>query len=340
MTTKEKPNPQSFDIRQRSLNLALAAVNLYLALIPLYLVLKVIVGDRFWPVSVAGYVLHWLLLPSFILLPLFIWKKRWLRAVILGGNVITFMWLFGALFLPNPSAPINSHSIVVMTYNAPWHVVSLEDFSNVLRSSEADIIALQELSFDQAALIEDQFSDLYPYQALHGDHGPSGMGILSKYPIVNEELFNLQSDNVTHLRVTLFIDIPGKKPVNIEIINTHLPPPNLKKGVDNRVSQEIIMLVEKLPDGKAGILLGDFNQADQNDNYKILANAGLKDAFREAGWGFGGTWPGSGLGFIKNLIRIDFIWHTDHFQAVRSWVGAGAGSDHSSLFTELVLLNN
>ena len=86
--------------------------------------------------------------------------------------------------------------------------------------------------------------------------------------------------------------------------------------------------------------MGDFNQTDQNNNYKILVDADLKDAFREAGWGFGGTWPASGLGMIRNLIRIDFIWHTDHFQAIRAWVGDGAGSDHSSLFAELVLLDN
>ena len=340
MTEMDRSNQQSININKRIGNLGLAAVNLYLTLIPLYWVLKVIVGDKFWPVAVVSFFLHWLLLPSFILLPFFIWKKRWIPVAVLASNVIFFLWLFGTLFFPNPSSSKKSHSIVIMTHNAPWHVVALEDFSNMLLSSEADIIALQELGFDQIELLEDQFSDLYPYQALHGDYGPRGMGILSKYPIVDEELLNLQSIIFTHQRVIISVDIPGEKPVNIEIINAHLPPPNLIQGIHPMVTQELYLLVENIPNEIPGILLGDFNQTDQNDNYKILVEAGLKDAYRNAGWGFGGTWPASGLGVIRNLIRIDFIWHTEYFQAFRSWVGPSGGSDHASLYAELVLVDN
>ncbi|NJO84853.1 MAG: hypothetical protein HC828_20205, partial [Blastochloris sp.] len=38
------------------------------------------------------------------------------------------------------------------------------------------------------------------------------------------------------------------------------------------------------------VVMGDFNMSDREPGYKLLTGS-LRDAFREAGWGFGFTFP-------------------------------------------------
>lgn len=77
------------------------------------------------------------------------------------------------------------------------------------------------------------------------------------------------------------------------------------------------------------ILAGDFNTVA--DSPLIRSNLGpLKSAFTEAGWGYGnskftGKWG----------ARIDHVFHSDSWRAVRCWVGPDLGSDHRPLIAEL-----
>jgi endonuclease/exonuclease/phosphatase (EEP) superfamily protein YafD len=89
------------------------------------------------------------------------------------------------------------------------------------------------------------------------------------------------------------------------------------------------------------IVAGDFNTSDQAVIYGELAGY-MRDSFREAGWGLGGSWPVSqsrGLpAFIPPLVRIDYIWHSDHFRAVEALQGPPRGSDHLPLLVTLDVL--
>jgi len=93
---------------------------------------------------------------------------------------------------------------------------------------------------------------------------------------------------------------------------------------------------------------GDSNTTDQNDAYRMLTTA-WADSFREAGRGFGHTYPGSDFSGSKRfqfgdvslpqwLIRIDFVWHSPHWQAINAQVGPWDGySDHRPMIAQLVL---
>ena len=314
--------------------LLLAVPDTYAALLVLYLLLRVLSGDRLWPVALLSTFLHWALLPSFVLLPAMIWARRWPTAAMLGMNVVLFLGLFGGLFLPPAPGPADSYDLTVMTCNLENDSTEPDALVAALRSLEADVVALQELTVEQAAAIERDLQESYPYQALYGA-GIPGKGLLSRYPILEETLFYLQAQRLPYLRATLAVE-GAVTPVTVIVAQP--PPPHLV-GASYRIppgaAAEIGSLAEMSAAGGPVVLLGDFNMTDQNDNYALLAEAGLTDAFRAVGQGFGTTWPARGIGPLRRLVRIDYVWHSAHFRAVAAWVGPDVGSDHLPVLARL-----
>ncbi|MBN1287003.1 MAG: endonuclease/exonuclease/phosphatase family protein [Anaerolineae bacterium] len=317
--------------------LCLAAFDLYAVLVLAYLALRALGGNRLWPVALLSTFAHVLLLPSLALLPLMIWLRRRWAAALLSMAGAAAVWLFGPLFISQAAPPAGMPVLVVMTANVGMAYYSpVEKFIDVLESSGADIIALQELSEAQQAAIEHDLADLYPYRALYGKptYHVDGKGLLSKYPIVEASApFQLWPGGNTHMRAV--IDVNGTP---VTVIVAHPPPPRVGDGHDMRpeVIDEIKALTEMATAGGAALLLGDFNATDQNDRYALVRSAGLIDAFRVAGWGFGVTWPAEYRLLMPPLVRIDYIWYTSHFRAVDAWVGPETGADHLPVLAKLV----
>jgi endonuclease/exonuclease/phosphatase family metal-dependent hydrolase len=96
------------------------------------------------------------------------------------------------------------------------------------------------------------------------------------------------------------------------------------------------------------IVLGDFNAGDLSSAYGIVTRT-LRDAWREAGWGAGNTFPGAdspgssrrivaGIPAPMWLVRIDYVFHSDHWRAVSAWIGPWDGfSDHRPVAARLAL---
>lgn len=76
---------------------------------------------------------------------------------------------------------------------------------------------------------------------------------------------------------------------------------------------------------------------DQSPGYRELRRR-LLDAYREAGWGFGHTFPDMEVRSMPTpfpLVRIDYIFHSRDMRASRSYVGDRGGPDHRFLVAEL-----
>jgi endonuclease/exonuclease/phosphatase (EEP) superfamily protein YafD len=87
-------------------------------------------------------------------------------------------------------------------------------------------------------------------------------------------------------------------------------------------------------------LIGDFNTTDQSEAYAILQQT-LQDAHRQAGWGFGHTFPSEqlswhGIPIPGHQVRIDMVWYTADFVALTAAVSERHGeSDHSPVVAQL-----
>lgn len=342
-TKAQRTQPGKSALWKSAVTFVLAAIDVYLILVLSLVLAAKLGGQRFWPIEFASNFLHWLLIPAWFLLIGLAAARRWRRASLAAAASLIFVWLFGGLFLPNPqracaAGPEVCMPLRVMSYN--MFGIPHADYTTqiaTIRDSGADIVALQEVSEGAAAAVEPELADLYPHRFLH-PIGIPGTGLLSKYPILSAEAIQLAPDALWNTRAVL--DVNG---VPVTVISAHPPPPGwtLRGGYQSRGTDQIRQLVAMAAEGGPTLLIGDFNIVDQSPDYRLLADAGLHDAFREAGWGFGSTWHDRYGRFTRlpPLIRLDYVWYTDHFRAVDAWVGPTAESDHRPVIADLVFTN-
>jgi len=334
-----KPGPT---LRIRLVRLAWAACDLMVAGILSFLLARLVVGET-WPVvPLLDNVLDWLLLLAVPFTALAVWRREWRRVIPAGVLVIVFIALYGELFLPSWGAPTAcpteqpgcATALRVMQFNFYNDNIDVSRLIPLLRGSGADVIAIEEFSVRPTAAVKQQLSDVYPYQVQFGD-GIPGIGLISKYPIISATIVKLDEKSfLSHLLVTL--DVNG---IPLRVIVAHPVPPTVAwpRGVPQysiRNSDDIHALAKLASSGEPTLLIGDFNLVDQSDDYRALRAAGLHDAFREAGWGLGVTWPLRS--YLPPLMRIDYVWTTPEFTATSTWVGGDAGSDHLPVLADLV----
>lgn len=90
------------------------------------------------------------------------------------------------------------------------------------------------------------------------------------------------------------------------------------------------------------LLAGDLNATESSRPVTTLREAGLRDAFSAAGWGYGFTY-GHQLfkyrlpWFRASWMRIDHILASPHFVIRRCWTGTGSTSDHRPVIADLEL---
>lgn len=84
------------------------------------------------------------------------------------------------------------------------------------------------------------------------------------------------------------------------------------------------------------IVMGDFNTAQQSPVFATLEQAGLRDAFAEAGQGWGYT-HGHGLSRGLDLYRIDHILVSPEVAVQNAAVGSVEESEHNPVMADLVL---
>ena len=335
------PAPQPKPPRPAT-RLLLIAADLYAASAAVYLLLRLLTGDRFWPVRLADTFSQWLLLPGVVLLAVALALRRWRRAAALAIPAAAFLWLFGGLLLPGGRpAPVCANAdgcrtLTVMTFNAGKIVPDMAEFAARLDENSVDVVAVQELSTAFESKLESALLDAYPYRVLYGA-GVDGIGLLSRYPIVEHDLFYLKLGVFPYLQAEL--DVDGEP---VTVFSVHPPPPAFGpgQGFRTRTIDDLPGLLARVDTSQPVVVMGDFNAADQSTEHRMLRAAGLQDAFREAGWSFGHTFPAAGRFFrvpMPPLVRIDYVWASEHFTPVEAHVGPGLGSDHLPVLATLRL---
>lgn len=298
------------------------------------------IPNRHWVVDILSNFLHWTLLPAIMVFIVLTAMRKWRNAAYWSIPTLAWLILFGSLFLPgfesrhhcSPGGSLSCVHLRVMTFNAFSSNVSDYQLQiDMLRNADADIIALQEVSLECIETYKSRLSDLYPF-LIHFPEGLTGKGFLSKYPISGEESIDLNAQSLYHKQVIINVD-----GLEIIIINVHPPAPFTLQHI-SRGRKEIRSLVEITQDVGQVILLGDFNITDQASVYRLLSTSGLRDTYREVGWGFGSTWPTRFRSHerVMPVVRIDYIWHSDDFQAVAAWTGPRTFSDHLPVIADLI----
>ncbi len=320
-------------LRGRVPGLLLAAADVYTIPAASFAVLRVLTGYRLWPVAFASNTLPWILLPAIPLLAALIAMRRWKRAALAAIQVAAFLGWYGALLIPKPPATCAApcEDIRVLQYNVGSGLLAGEALIEAMRASGADIVTLQEVASAQAEELRNGVEDVYPYQIMQMD---GGAGVLSQYPIMDSEYLALEGRS--YLRAD--IEVNGR-PLIVISAHPYVGYMDLENwNYSSRSISALEAMAELASQGTPTVIAGDFNMVDQSADYDFMREAGLHDAFRERGWGFGLTYPTEYARTpipMRPFVRIDYVWHTDDFTTIGAWVGPNRGSDHLPLLAEL-----
>ncbi len=93
--------------------------------------------------------------------------------------------------------------------------------------------------------------------------------------------------------------------------------------------REVVEVMHAVPAGRPMILAGDFNATAGDAVFRLLAPR-LRDAFAEAGRGWGNTWPK-----VLPLVRIDQVWISREWQVVNVTAQRAGPSDHRMVVCDL-----
>lgn len=346
------PTTSSKNPLRKLLNLFLILGAFYSILISAVLLLRSRLTENFKIISFFNSFAHLSMLPTLVLLPINLLFRPWL-AWFQVIPVATFIAAYGRLFAPRqPSVQIVAKcTLKILTFNLHGEAQVLDPIIDILRTSDADIISVQELSIEAADCFKTAFADLYPNQALYpAEQASAGQGILSRHPINNPTYWrnpHIARNTLGHLRVEM--DFDGTP---IIVYNTHpLHPGMANDGFSTRPRGQEIDVVLELASADTGaiLIMGDFNMTDQNEDYQRIT-VQFGDSFQAVGAGMGFTFPD--LSSFQSLptywplpvrlfpfLRLDYIFHNTAFRPIKAhvWPTAG-GSDHRPVWAELELI--
>jgi vancomycin resistance protein VanJ len=289
----------------------------------------------------------YLFIPLLLALPLALWARSRTAALPLASVILLFAMLYGPRFVPpsQPPACAASPELRVMTWNLGWDRAQGDPILAVIAETRPDILGVQEVTPATAAYLERELGTIYPYRAFRP--GIETSGLLSRYPIVAQEWIEPSGGGRPTLHAT--VDSHGQA---VHVFVLHPWAPRIKWaagtfipiGLDDSVPRRQITEVARVAASVQGptVVLGDFNMTDGTRAYHQVAER-FVDAFREAGWGFGFTFPEGvrvgGLPMPGPLIRLDYIFHSAYLCTVSARVGCEGGSDHCYVLASLARTN-
>jgi vancomycin resistance protein VanJ len=328
---------------------ALAALCwLYVCALVLLAVLWLAAPTAAWWLALSNIFAPHLFTPLVLLLPLaLLLRHAALHSAALALGAL-FVLLCGPSLLPySPRAGAEGRALRVLTLNQHRPNRRFEELMAAIRAQDADLVALQELTPATVVHLEAALADVYPYRIVApSDVDDSGLGLLSRYPLRPLEA------PPGLVALAALAEVEG---MTVRVLTTHLASPTTRadapeslpalpipSAYDTRVRDAEVARLLSFARGSPGplLLLGDFNLADREPAYALLA-AELRDSFRAAAWGFGFTFPDTKRllrqPYPYPLIRIDYVWSRE-LTPLAAWTACGQSkSDHCAVVAVLAL---
>ncbi len=317
-------------------------------------ILHLLYGDRIWWLGLLNAMAPWLFAPLLLLLPLTLrtWNARFYGPLL--APALLFLLLYGPLFAPvhSPAQASSATTLTVLSFNI-WAGSRTEKTAQVIADNGwPDIVALQELTPQMADVLIEMAGHHYPYH--HFDITPYhyGLGVFSRFPLTVLDSSQF-ADSALRLQVVK-VHAGDTDDQSFTLYNLHLSFGEVlydlqhgavvrnKIAVGYQTRQALTQMLVADVQKRIGpvIVAGDFNSTPLSDVYQLMTKH-LTDAHRAAGWGFGYTYPThtndiSEMRFLPRLLRIDLIFFSAEFSALRCWVSQTYGkSDHRPVVATL-----
>lgn len=315
-----------------------------------YALVRPLLGERHGWIELADDLEPWTYLPAPAvgLLGVLAGSRGLVGAAGAVGAAFGIRW--GARYLRrSPSAqPASTADLTVMSFNTlAWQREGHDLVASIL-SADPDLVGLQEIGPRGAAYLARTLAGRYPYTYVTPSPDSHGAAVLSRFPLAEAASFRVTDTG--HWWQRFLVETP-RGPVTYLNVHTRIPyvrtthrrlglPRLPREFHSERRTAEIRTLVELLDQIDGPVLItGDFNMTERSADHRAVA-ARLRDAYRAVGRGLGHTFPRLGS-FPRTfpapwpLLRLDYVWHSEHFQPLAAWVGDAGRSDHHPVIVRL-----
>lgn len=305
----------------------------------LFIGLWLALGETNYVVNIFVNTMPIALLPAPILLLIAFFFRQWKSLFMLIAALAMLGGLYGdILFPPGPNLLIRGHEVTLLTYNVQRRNTDFESIEQILRSQDADIVAMQEVTPEMRNYFDENLSDLYPFQvASANERTEHTQVILSKWSI------DVQGQR-RFMRGVIEI---GETGAELIVYSVQLSNPLTDDGEgfdDNTRSQqgEIVRRMAADEEGMPLVILGDFNMSDATNEYREFTT-NYVDAFRYTERGFGATFPNwrytnPSFNFMPPLIRLDYAFVSLNIDPADARVIQEGNSDHYPLWVKIRVL--
>lgn len=285
----------------------------------------------------------YLFCPLPVLLGLALLLRAWASLCLLLLPLALFLGVYGPQFWPHTPPAIAGASLRVLSFNTGGNTGAgqLEPLLRTVRAVDADLVALQEVPPATLERLPAELAAAYPYSL-----GTADTLLFSRRPLDARGSFQLGDG--AYLAEQALVHLTGS---DLVVTNVHVTRPGYsvrwRRGLVPVIREyspgwrdaQVDALVARLRATPGPqLLMGDFNETEWSYPYQQLRTI-LADSYRDAGYGFGHTYPSHLLRVPGQpalpLLRIDYIFHSAELTALHAWVGPDGGSDHLPVVAEL-----
>jgi endonuclease/exonuclease/phosphatase (EEP) superfamily protein YafD len=256
--------------------------------------------------------------------------RRW-RLVLFAGlmSLLCIVPTTGPL-MSHPPVPVTGRTWRLMDMNVKYHWGNSPSIIKQVQRYKPDVITVEDptIAWDEefAAALKAE----YPHRYLNPYWG-EGLEVYSKFPFTGGPPKLNFDKKRRQLRVELLID---DKPVVLYVLHPYSP------RTPNRIMRNRIATVALADDISRDVYpvvaAGDFNFTAETPNEKLLKSVGLSDAWGQAGWGRGSTWPNlpRWMGHLPG-VRIDHVFLSKDLTCTAFELGTYDGSDHLPIVVDI-----
>ena len=259
---------------------------------------------------------------------LLLWRRRWLP----GSAAFVGALLNASMLMPQPPLPAlelerGNLTIRCVSLNVLQGNSSYDKVEGFLRTSEADVVVLQEVTPKWRPVLQ-RLRDVFPHQLDHARKDSKGAALLSRFAGGNFRFEPFPGDRQIGALVGDLSTPAG--PVTVYGIHSHKPTsPRHARGQREYFEWLARFSAES---GGPAIVAGDFNSTPWSSGFRAFTD---HSAFSNTSRGvvFDATWC---AGLPVQLV-IDHAFVSPHWRLRSRQIGPAVGSDHRPLIVDLAL---
>ncbi|MGO4441814.1 endonuclease/exonuclease/phosphatase family protein [Mycobacterium sp. 2YAF39] len=292
--------------------------------------------SRYLPVSnelvvVAAAASPYLTVAGVAAMALFGLAQRWVLTIVAAVLCVVMIAVQLPRFIGPEGTDVPSVAVRVVTANLGFGQADSGAVTELARTT-ADVLVIQELTPDAAAgLSSAGLEETFPHHMVNAEDGASGIGVWSRYPIVE----TARIDGYQMPMLMTRIQVPSVRfPTTVLAVHLAAPWVQPLHLFRDDLARFPATLREVSRDAGAGavIVAGDLNSTIDMQPFRKLLDAGYRDAGELAGAGLTRTYPNKP--WLGPMIGID---HVLVYNCTASSAGTVElpGSDHRGLATTI-----